>query len=171
MRKTERTPVACGNCKTTFVPRKPTAGNGKPYQFCSRDCSNAAKRGGIDKPVVKCAECGKEKTVPPWLVQRNARHFCSRTCRGKWISKNLVGERAYNWRGGVETISRWLHAHSQMRKWSNTVLELANHTCERCGSEAEHAHHKIAVEALLATIFDPANGEALCANCHVEHHR
>jgi hypothetical protein len=68
------------------------------------------------------------------------------------------------------SISRWLHAHAQMKDWSKQVLELANHSCNRCGDEATQAHHIRHVEELIALIFDPANGEALCDSCHREHH-
>jgi endogenous inhibitor of DNA gyrase (YacG/DUF329 family) len=45
----------------------------------------------------KCLFCGKE--LIPTESGKNQK-FCSTACKGKWQSKNLVGERNPNWQGG-----------------------------------------------------------------------
>lgn len=90
------------------------------------------------------------------------------------MSANLLGEKAPNWRGResiMTAIRRFLIARAEWQDWRNAVMAQAGNTCTRCGNPAEHAHHKREVAELLALIFIPANGEALCQACHDEHHQ
>lgn len=50
---------------------------------------------------VKCDWCGKEFEKRPCLVKRHRHSFCSRECYGAWRSKNFMGEKNSNWRGGI----------------------------------------------------------------------
>lgn len=55
------------------------------------------------------------------------------------------------------------------RAFKRAVLAASNGRCVACGAPARHPHHIIPVSqtrihALLA--IDPANGMALCDNCH-----
>lgn len=49
-------------------------------------------------PIIQCLECGKDVEVIPARVK--TAKFCSLACRGKWRSKNFVGEKNPNFRGG-----------------------------------------------------------------------
>ncbi len=53
----------------------------------------AWKGGDVTK---KCEECGKEFVVEQ--SRKNEARFCSRSCKGIWMSKNLVGEKNPTWR-------------------------------------------------------------------------
>ena len=44
-----------------------------------------------------CAFCGKELLLVEWEKNRK---FCSMSCKGKWMSKNAVGEKGAHWQGG-----------------------------------------------------------------------
>ena len=43
-------------------------------------------------PFVPCEQCGKMKEYSKSRLQRNTHNFCSKECRNKWMSINLVGE-------------------------------------------------------------------------------
>ena len=47
-----------------------------------------------------CKQCGNEYQSAPSLNRK----FCSRKCRGKWVSENLIGENSLNWKGGEVTL-------------------------------------------------------------------
>lgn len=51
------------------------------------------KGGDVNK---KCEECGKEYSVGQY--RKDGARFCSTTCKGIWMSKNLVGENNPTWR-------------------------------------------------------------------------
>jgi len=63
-----------------------------------------ANREGLKKAKLritkKCLECNKSFDVHPC---HNASKFCSRKCKGVWHSKNLLGDKASNWKGGNKT--------------------------------------------------------------------
>jgi len=124
---------------------------------------------------IVCDWCGKTQMRSPSSRSAAKNHFCSHTCKGKWMSQNLTGSRALNWKGDgpnwvIQFIARRLHSDPRWAEWSHKVLDNANGLCERCGNPAEEAHHKREVAELLALILDPHNGEALCQKCHVGHH-
>ena len=48
----------------------------------------------------KCEWCGNEFSVPPSTVKVGGGKFCSRSCQGKWRSKNMRGKNHPNWKGG-----------------------------------------------------------------------
>ncbi len=52
---------------------------------------------------VSCHTCGLSLTRVP-SKSKNAHHFCSRACQGKWRSQQ-TGERAAHWKGG-EAVQR-----------------------------------------------------------------
>lgn len=52
------------------------------------------------KIKVSCECCGKIKEVYPFRIKQNKVFFCNKICGGKWRSKNLIGKKAFNWKGG-----------------------------------------------------------------------
>jgi len=70
------------NCNTCnkIIPDK--------HKFCSASCS-AIYRGQLklsERPVIKCEQCGKEFTVPPY--KKGTAKFCSNKCRMAALRKN-----------------------------------------------------------------------------------
>jgi 5-methylcytosine-specific restriction endonuclease McrA len=47
-----------------------------------------------------CLICGKEIGVFPSRIKEGKGKFCSVKCYAEWQSKNRMGQKAYNWRGG-----------------------------------------------------------------------
>ena len=158
-------------CRTCGKPLEAATGS-RPRNYCNQACRTEGWRRRHAVVEITCEHCGKVVRRPPTGVAHAKHHFCSQACKGKWMSANLLGERHPNWKGGnIEYLNRLIHANGRARDWAATVLANAGGTCERCGNPAQDAHHKREVEELLALILDPANGEALCKNCHVGHHR
>ena len=162
----------CERCGTPYLAYP----SGKPARFCSARCRMAWWRSRHLVVTIACDQCGTTVRRPPSGVTHAAKnHFCCYSCKGKWMSENLVGNRAPNWKGDgpefiIEYIRSRLHSHPRWKAWAAQVRANANDLCERCGSPAEEAHHKREVAELLMLLLDPANGEALCAHCHHAHH-
>lgn len=161
----------CPECQGAF--RRFRREGGRMQIYCSVKCRMRASRRNRAR-IITCTWCHKEVLRPP-SNQRAKNHFCSPTCHGKWMSENLRGSNHPNWKGdgvrGIMNIIRHrLQADHRWATWSKTVLANAHGLCDRCGNQAEEAHHKREVAELLALILDPANGEALCSSCHHEHH-
>lgn len=171
MKKLQKT---CERCGRDFE----VTPSGKPARFCSAACRQAQWRDDhIGVTTITCDQCGKSVHRPPSGVTRATKnHFCSPACKGRWMSENLVGSHAYNWKGDspefiIGYIRSRLHSHPRWKAWAASVRANANDLCERCGNPAEEAHHKQEVAELLLLLLDPANGEALCKACHIGHHR
>lgn len=50
-----------------------------------------------------CEYCGKEFHSDSCEIKRGRGKFCSRKCKGQWMSQNLKRENSLNWRGGEIT--------------------------------------------------------------------
>lgn len=70
--------------------------------------NNVAKRPEVRKKIsdrkwkgctYTCKNCGIVKRVMPSKVTE--KKFCSRICRGKYISTNLIGDKAMHWKSGT----------------------------------------------------------------------
>ena len=161
----------CERCNTAFYPAK----GGKPARFCSAACRQAAWRDAhMGHTKVTCDWCGKVVQRPPsGVAHAYKNHFCSPTCKGKWMSENLRGEAHPRWldeTSFINTIRRKIATDRRWLEWAEAVRTKADGLCERCGQEGQQAHHIREVAELIALIIDPDNGEWLCKTCHVAHH-
>jgi len=99
----------------------------------------------------------KHHKVPKWNIERK-----------KEFSKNQIGEKNPNWRGGVtpQRIKLW---HSeQYKSWRRTVFIRDEFTCQQCGKKHIYitAHHIKPQVLYPDLIFDLSNGITLCIDCH-----
>ena len=53
---------------------------------------------------IVCDICGVSFNVASW--RRFTAKFCSRKCKGIYVSKNYIGPRAFAWKGGITHDSR-----------------------------------------------------------------
>ena len=99
----------CEECGKEFPVYEAIIKQGKG-KYCSKLCANKAKSQlyvGENAPnykgkvIKKCQECGKEFPVYESVIKNGHGKFCSQVCKGKWQSKNIVGENAYNYKGKV----------------------------------------------------------------------
>ena len=97
--------------------------------------------------------------------------FCSRICRGEFISKNIVGDKHHSWRGGYIPYfgNNWHFIRNQIRKSTELI-------CVKCGvsekllNEELHLHHKIP-RRFFNKVEDSnikENLMLLCKHCHLE---
>ena len=96
--------INCYHCHIEFN-RKPSEVSPN-CNFCCMGCKRAAHKqdktlnsnykGGHDVP---CENCGKKVYLTPSKKKGSKNHFCSRDCKGEWASRNLVGEKASNYKG------------------------------------------------------------------------
>ena len=105
----KKTKQICEECGKEFevVPAKIKMGRGK---YCSKACVNKARsrlyagqNNPLWKPKIKkiCQECGVEfEILPSALKSDDAGKYCSRKCGNKVLSRNAIGEKSSNWRGG-----------------------------------------------------------------------
>lgn len=100
-------PRICKWCGNPYYHRAKTekAGQFKKRSFCSNPCKmsslpqfNTGKKAHNNNQKERtCVWCGKKQMVAPAYL---ARPFCSRVCMGKWMSKNMTGNKAGHWQGG-----------------------------------------------------------------------
>lgn len=100
--KTQKIKCACGYCGKTLLKtksqiEKSTSGN----VFCDNICVGKYNQIQRSQDIeITCAICGvKKKTIK----SRDSHVTCSNKCQGEWQSRNRVGEKASNYRGGGKT--------------------------------------------------------------------
>lgn len=158
-------------------------------RFCSQPCHGAwmsahvvgpahpafgTKRGrprNLPPPITKqCEVCGVEFITKKSHLKR--RRFCSRACRGIWLSNQIAGENNWNWQGGYEPYygPSWRRAMFAVRK--------RDKVCQACGMTPEEngraldVHHKTPFRSFGVARHREANRLdnliALCHDCHLK---
>jgi 5-methylcytosine-specific restriction endonuclease McrA len=148
----------CEVCGTTFEYYE---SNDKCGKFCSRECYQ-----DDGEMTVSCDWCGGDITRQVNRLTRSSHHFCSKECRGSWLSRNITGEDHPQWNGGNS--GSYGAAWRQVRR---AVLERDGGRCCSCGTKEDlEVHHEIP----LSTFDNPeranqmTNLVTLCSSCHSE---
>jgi ribosomal protein L33 len=143
--------------------------------FCSMACHAAAQR--TNRPL-NCEVCGAEFYVSRSQQAQRNRKTCSRACQRVWQSRNVRGERAGQWKGGVTPANVLIRTSCEMRAWRKAVFTRDNYTCQRCGARsapgkpvALRAHHIKLFSTHIELRFEVSNGLTLCYPCHRAVHR
>lgn len=151
--------VECANCKKGFLIHNYRVGkSGKNY--CSRECRKTAK-------IIQCDWCNKDiKRVPAQIEKHN---FCSRSCMGKYQTKNYSGENSKHWLGDYKKYYgvNWKHQR-------NLARARDQYKCQVCGVEETNkqhdVHHKKAFAVFGIENYKEANDLSnlvtLCNSCH-----
>lgn len=151
---------------------------------CSRKCLNAWRslhqRGpnspswrnaNPERPCDNCGNIFKPKSGSP-----RQHHFCSRACKGQWMSTNLVGSRAARWTGGKAVYygPNWIRQARAARKRDD-------YQCQHCGTMKGQSHKALDVHHIrpfrsfgytpgvndhYIAANDLANLITLCPACH-----
>ena len=121
--------------------------------------------------MYKCAYCGKEFEIKPWLERQNksvsGRRFCSKGCHSKYMSEFKSGENSPLWVGGATTYrgKGWLDARKK-------AVNRDGGYCVDCGKfvgESIPVHHikpfREFKSAKKANTLD--NLVCLCQSCHM----
>ena len=168
--------------------RTPWEIDNQKNQFCSRECYynwKSENQKGKNNPNykegshvdIKCSWCGKIKSIHISELDRCSEHFCSVECKGKWQSKNAIGEKGYNYNPNkTEEEREWDKEHrkySDYYKWRRQVYERDNYTCQCCRNNKSgtlNAHHLNGYNWDKENRTDVLNGITLCESCHDEFH-
>lgn len=164
-----RIECTCKQCGKAFFTFKAWIRRGNGGKFCSRVCSDEAKK-GVPSPFnrhvwLSCEGCGKSFSVKKYRI--GTARFCSRECQGVVRGRTIKGKNHPSWRGGL-TLRPW-----GVKKWAKAVKERDGWKCLEC-NETERgrleAHH---VEEWLSCPekrYDIDNGQTLCLKCHLKRH-
>ncbi len=94
------------------------------------------------------------------------------------------GELHRNWRGGANRLNTSIRQMHENRRWMDAV-KARDGCCLHCGGQDDlEAHHKVELADIVerfgitsraearacAELWDTANGETLCRDCHWAHH-
>jgi hypothetical protein len=86
----------CGVCGKEF--NAPHSRN----RFCSRECGVIGRSGPSRKtsvaPNIHCFHCGNRIYRKAYLIKNNARHFCSRECKGQYDKHSNLGKNNPNYK-------------------------------------------------------------------------
>ena len=82
------------------------------------------------------------------------------------------GEKAWNWKGGVNSINKQIHHSVDYKLWRESVFERDNWTCQKCGTVGGklHPHHIKGFAEYPDMRFVVSNGITLCVQCHAQEH-
>lgn len=147
------------------------------------------------KKKYKCFSCEKFFLRYPIHVEKRGKYgvFCSLTCywkskKGKttWLSKqmkpgirfntgrthfkreNMLGEKHWNWKGGItskERLERVRFQHTMQKD----VFERDNYACQICEAKGDlQVDHIQKWSEYVKGRFDMNNCRTLCAKCHYQ---
>lgn len=171
--------VACAECGKE-LERYPYKLSRSKRFFCTLRCrsiwdgkNNAGASADYngDKVKLECAQCGGTVERYPSGVRNRQRVFCTRRCRGDWLSVNVRGENSPRWRGGsTEARNEWKRNGGW--QWLRLCRKRDDNTCQRCGehfkgrSSTLHVHHKASFTDYNEWRSVLENGMCLCEQCH-----
>ena len=128
-------------------------------------------------------------------VSKETRKKISESEKGKYISEEIrlkmseshLGEKNYNWRGGVSSLSQMIRKCATYKLWQQAVFHKDKFQCQDCGKIGGdlHAHHNYSFHKLMKDyniqslgqavrteeLWDINNGITLCIKCHKKRHK
>lgn len=89
------------------------------------------------------------------------------------LKGRFVGDKHYNWKGGVSKRNTLLRQTSGYRKWRTEVYNRDSYTCQCCGDKGGilNAHHIENFSDNDDLRLDINNGITLCIECHNAFHK
>jgi hypothetical protein len=153
--------------KTQFLKGQ-TAWNKGLKGYNSGEKSSSWKGGKIFK---KCAVCDTTFSVYP--LKATQTKTCSKKCCGILQSKNRIGDKSANWKGGVTPEHQKIRTSIEYDLWRNAVLARDNYTCQKTGVRGGKlvAHHinNFAKFPELRTSIE--NGVTFSEKAHKDFHK
>lgn len=136
-----------------------------------------------------CEICGKSFSVKKSGHLIGYGRFCTRKCKGEWMTKTKRGINSPSYKTGYKIFNTYIRQLKLYFKWRQNVFKRDNFTCAKCGQKGGylHAHHIISFKHLVnefkktsTNIYDDAlnympfwdinNGVTMCRKCHRLHH-
>jgi len=157
----------CGKSKMIFPSQKKAYKEHRCNECASefykdRYSGNKSPRWKGGEVAVKCAYCGKPKTVIAALRVKYNKHFCNSNCQGAWMSENRKGEKNSRWLGGT-SFAPYGPEFNELLK--NKIRERDGYKCCLCGgvdNVALSVHH---IDYNKEN-NNGANLISLCVSCH-----
>lgn len=89
--------------------------------------------------------------------------------------QHLVGEKHWNWKGGISGENERIRHSMEFIIWRNEVYKRDHYTCRFCGKHCQKkdivAHHIKLFSEFPELRFSVDNGIVLCRSCHCELHK
>ena len=149
---------ACRKCGKTIQGRQ-------KRKYCSKICfaEHIQTRQYFD-----CLECEKVFWRVPSQVLIHPPKFCSKTCKGRYMSEHQKGELNPSWANGVSPINRIIRYSARMKRWRIAVFGRDDYTCQICGDRGNYiqADHIKPFAYYPELRFELTNGRTLCHECH-----
>ena len=169
----------CDICKKSFLRQRSnnkTTKTGKV--FCSRDCFSKFQKGRNTNPgriykknkyiLIACKYCSQPIYRWNYRLKQNKHHFCNIECKGRWTSLHLIGEKAVNWKGGLNYLAHKILTNPRYLRIREQVLTRDNYECALCQANIKlEVHHIIEKRENLLLAFDSNNMITLCKKCHI----
>lgn len=135
--------------------------------FCSTRCKNNTQIRGSQ---LSCRQCGESYHRPPSQIKWRGTAFCSRRCKGEFMSQAQLLSANPAWQGGVSSEHHRLRASKAWRVWREQVYERDAYTCQFCGTVDGplEPHHIFRFAFFPEFRFTVSNGVTLCRHCHQE---
>jgi 5-methylcytosine-specific restriction endonuclease McrA len=108
--------------------------------------------------------------VSAWCVEKSEVSVC-KYCIGNHHSERQLGEKAYNWKGGVRSEAQSLRETLEYKRWREAVFKRDNYTCQKCKCSKSksgrlQAHHIYSFSEYVELRHEVDNGVTLCVDCH-----
>jgi len=164
----------CPICGKMFVARPHREADGRD-KFCSKACGYKAN--GNPPANATCLYCGKDFMVEYNRAVNGRGKFCSRACKGKWMSENLINDKALRWNPELTDKQRIINSVRKISgysEWRAEVYQRDNYTCQHCGDNRGgnlNAHHIIPFSSDNTLRTELSNGITLCVKCHKREHK
>lgn len=152
---------ACGICLKKFY-----AAPSRRPKYCSTKCAHVGLYRSIPK---QCTVCRQSYRTPVSQERyRGESKFCSKKCKGLFMSIAQIGDKNPGWKGGISRENRRLRASKKFRDWRLSVFERDDYTCQQCGERGGYLEpHHIEPFAYYPSLrFNLSNGLTLCKSCH-----
>lgn len=138
----------------------------KDRNYCSRGCASKGACTAISK---NCTVCSIEYTVTASQERhRGLSRFCSKKCRGVYMSSSQLGDKNPSWAGGVSGENHRVRQSKKFKLWRKAVFDRDDYTCQFCGVRGGYLEpdHIKPFAYFKEYRFDVSNGRTLCKPCH-----
>ena len=112
--------------------------------------------------------------INAWLEMEGVERRKSPTIQTRLkLRKANLGDRRYNWKGGISREQMRKRQSMHMRDARNACFKRDNYTCRACGQRGGklNAHHVWPFQSFPKLMYEVSNLVTLCKQCHDEFHK
>lgn len=114
---------------------------------------------------VRCDWCGKIKNIERWQYRKYKEHFCNNVCQHKWVSVNLIREKAPGWKGGISNEPYSFNFNEELKE---LIRRRDKYKCQLCGMPECENIKKLCIHHIdyNKKNYSPDDLIALCGKCN-----